>query len=587
MQLLYEQSFRFKFMEWIRKYLYFITNNPRGQLIPLAIILALAGYFYFHNLGSDYITLWDEAVHVNVVKNLANDCCVPRLHLTDIGIDFQDWTNNYIWVHKPLAPLYLQASIYKIGGETLFAFRLPGVLFALMSVAAMFFIASRHFGYITALISSCLLAFNSYMFELVKGRQFSGLHDLMFIFFAILALSKILSILKDPSKKNYLWFGLFAGLASLSKGGLAFLFFPALIATSFLVLNRKGMFLNLLYAALFTVLVIFPEKIVLLLLYPAEYYFEQGLQALHLFKGLEYWGRPWDYYFTVYLRDLVLPYSYLPVIASIIYGIYRSLADRRVMVLTVWVLSFFIPLSFGLTKISNFIFAALPAMLILVGLMFEWLWPKVPHSFSEGAKNNKTAILFSLSFTVVLSYFIIRLDIARVKYHLFQDQAVLQRIAILFFEILVFFALWVIYRIFEKYWKTDFFAKVLAVLSLFLILGTYARANQLSDMKAREDRGYQQQVKQAALEAKSENQKDAIFLLYYPKLLKYHLYFQYWSGLDAMEIYDRQPIFVLKKILPKNRPLFLLSNEQINRSDVNLIKKDDFGYVYSLNYDNQ
>src|SRR3989338_11312824 len=99
-------------------------------------------------------------------------------------------------------------------------------------------------------------------------------------------------------------------------------------------------------------------------------------------------------------------------------------------------------------------------------------------------------------------------------------------------------------------------------------------------MKAREDRGYQQQVKQAALEAKSENQKDAIFLLYYPKLLKSHLYFQYWSGLDAMEIYDRQPIFVLKKILPKNRPLFILAYDKIEEKDSKLVSQGDFGFLY-------
>src|SRR3989344_8109175 len=193
-------------MEWIRKYLYFITNNPRGQLIPLAIILALAGYFYFHNLGSDYITLWDEAVHVNVVKNLANDCCVPRLHLTDIGIDFQDWTNNYIWVHKPLFHLYLQSVFYKIS-SSLFMFRLPGAIFALLSACALYFVAKRHFGYWPAIICISLFAFNSYTFELVKGRQFSGLHDLMFVFFGILALGQILKILEKPTRQAFLWFG--------------------------------------------------------------------------------------------------------------------------------------------------------------------------------------------------------------------------------------------------------------------------------------------------------------------------------------------------------------------------------------------
>jgi 4-amino-4-deoxy-L-arabinose transferase-like glycosyltransferase len=117
-----------------------LEKYPKLHYAPLAAILAIAGYFYFQNLGTHYITLWDEAVHVNVVKNLATHCCIPKLHLTDIGIDFQDWTSNYIWVHKPLMPLFLQAVFFKLGGGTLFAFRLPGALAALSIIAVLFWV---------------------------------------------------------------------------------------------------------------------------------------------------------------------------------------------------------------------------------------------------------------------------------------------------------------------------------------------------------------------------------------------------------------------------------------------------------------
>jgi 4-amino-4-deoxy-L-arabinose transferase-like glycosyltransferase len=99
------------------------------KYVPLLLILAIAAVFYLRNLGSDYITLWDEAVHVNVVKNLAEDPWPPKLHLEDFNTDFKDWTNNHIWVHKPLLPLYIQALFYKIS-PTLFAFRLPAAVFA-------------------------------------------------------------------------------------------------------------------------------------------------------------------------------------------------------------------------------------------------------------------------------------------------------------------------------------------------------------------------------------------------------------------------------------------------------------------------
>ena len=35
-------------------------------------------------VGSPYITTWDVAIHVNVIKNLAEHCCVPQLHGEDV-----------------------------------------------------------------------------------------------------------------------------------------------------------------------------------------------------------------------------------------------------------------------------------------------------------------------------------------------------------------------------------------------------------------------------------------------------------------------------------------------------------------------
>lgn len=698
-------------MELIDRIFNYRHNNPKVELIPLAIVLILAGYFYLHNLGTDYITLWDEAVHVNVVKNLAQDPWSPKLRSTDIGMDFRDWSNNYIWVHKPLLPLYVQAVFYKVGEGVsssmriksfdvgLFAFRLPGVLFALMSIAALHFIVRRHFGYIAAITAASLFAFNSYVFELVKGRQFSGLHDLMFGFLGILVLDRILKIaavsspptgsasdeerkdsltlsdtsntrfVHSPSKtssveltgrKQYLYLGLLAGLAYLSKSGLALLFFPALVAAIFFQKSSsrgaKMIFGGLLYSVVVMIIVVLPEKIGLLLLFPAEYYFEQTTQVMHLFSSVEYWGRRWDYYLTVYLRDLLLPYLYMPAIASIVWAIGLSfrklwarwylntlpyLGDGRVKTLAVWVLSFLVFLSFGVSKISNFIFAVLPALLILVVLMFEWLW-KAKHY----------AVLFALSLTIILSYGLTRFDVFRSKYHLFQDQVFLQRFAMLFYAIWLFCALWTLYRLAENFFKSGFLAKSAAAAALLLVLGTYARANQLSDRKIREDYQYQQKIKQVALKLKDEqdlrvrpsierveetagdescllrktpsgesqsylpNSRFAdpgsagttqgfrcadsdsvsvpkgrlsatlatpIFLIDYPKLYKADLYFQYWSGFDAIQVHNRQPVSVLKKFyLGNSRPVFVLSEKPLQRDDLSFSRRTDSIFVYRL-----
>ncbi len=513
------------------------AKYPKIHYAPLAVILAVAGYFYFRNLGTNYITLWDEAVHVNVVKNLATDCCVPKLHLTDIGIDFQDWTSNYIWVHKPLMPLYLQAAFFKFGGGTLFAFRLPGALAALSIVTVLFWVGRKHFGFAVGIISASLFAFNPYVFELVKGRQFSGLHDLLFCLFGVLALDRVLKITglssrptpnasegerRDPltvdhsklgdslpvrqagleKRGSWLLFGVFAGLAYLSKGGLALLFFPVLLVPLASGKNRREMFLNIAYAGLTALVLVFPEKIILAVKFPAEYAFEQRTQILHLFKDLEYWGRPWHYYWSVYLKEMAGEWLYWPALASLAYGIFRSYKDIKSRILVVWALSFLVILSFGVSKISNFIFAALPAIFILTALLLRRVW----------------------NYPV---------------------------------------------------------ARWLVPVLLFLALSGNIKTDLAHDNSAPVDYAMQSQLKAAGKYAAAYLPQNSVSLIWYPSLPKSHLFFKFWSGRDAVEIYDRQPIYHMEKLYP-NSPTFVFSQENLSRSELKLVQKAPFGYVYEV-----
>ena len=601
-------------MKLVKKVFQFILNNRKGQIFPLFFILLITGYFYFQNLGTSYITLWDEAVHVNVVKNLSQDWWPPRLHLTDIGRDFQDWTNNYIWVHKPLLPLYLQAMFYKIS-PTLFAFRLPGVIFAFLCIGALYFLVKKHFSYSLALITTSLFAFNPYLLELVKGRQFSGLHDLMFCFFGILVLNQILNIIKfrqdelpppplwkrvgvmnlpplwkrggvmnlpsigskrgsyefalywfkEGDRGSCLLFGLFTGLAYLSKGGLALLFFVPMFALLFASKNKKPIIFNLLFAVFITFIIIFPEKIYLLIVYPAEYFFEQGLQILHLFTALEYWGRPWDYYLTVYLRDMVSPHMYLPVVAGMIFSFFNWQKDQKIKILAIWVLAFFIPLSAGKTQIANFIFPTLPVLILLSGLWFFWL-----------IKNKKLVWLLALFINTLFVYGFIRLDVFKVKWHLFQEGLFIQRFALLVLSVLSLGLFFVLLKFINE--RVDLSRLVNLSLScvLFLVFGTSVRAMQLNNQKIFTDWENQKNLQLLALTVKSQIPQNAIVLTYLEKVKKSHLYFQYWSGIDAMEINDRQPLFLLIKQLPANRPLFIFSDSPLD------LKTPPLLYQYGL-----
>jgi hypothetical protein len=130
-------------------------------------LLILACLLFEWRLGTPYITLWDEAVQANVVKNLAEHCCVPRLHRSadvtsiervepsggallplqrtpsgdvayGVGVDYRDWTNNTVWFHKPLLPFYVTAGAYRLLGESVWALRIPGAIFAILTVLVIY-----------------------------------------------------------------------------------------------------------------------------------------------------------------------------------------------------------------------------------------------------------------------------------------------------------------------------------------------------------------------------------------------------------------------------------------------------------------
>src|SRR5215203_348430 len=67
-------------------------DTRRGSWGLLAVIVVSSSCLFLRGLNSEYISLWDEAVHFNVVQNLITHCCTPRLHVRNLDTDFRDWT---------------------------------------------------------------------------------------------------------------------------------------------------------------------------------------------------------------------------------------------------------------------------------------------------------------------------------------------------------------------------------------------------------------------------------------------------------------------------------------------------------------
>jgi hypothetical protein len=337
--------------------------------LSLACILAFSGILYFHDLGSSHITTWDEVIHANVVRNLASDCCVPRLHRSpNLPIDYSDWTNNAVWLHKPMLPFFISAASYTLLGHSLWAFRLPGAIFALLITLLVFLIGRKFCDQKIAVIASAVFGFNPYTSDQVHGREFAGFPDLALVLCLTVALYFLLDWNVTHSSASIRWFGGAIGLAYLCKAGLALA--PLGVVAILLFLSpQKRKWTAVLQAFAIFLVIASPINLFWRHYYPAEFHSVKYEQLSHIFTSVSGWGRPWYAYIRSYLPAMLtlplVPFAYV----SVVWGFTKSRSLQPAFILALWTLVYVIPLSFAVSKVENFMFPVLPALALLAPLM--------------------------------------------------------------------------------------------------------------------------------------------------------------------------------------------------------------------------
>jgi len=139
-----------------------------------------------------------------------------------------DWSRVQIafepfWEKPPLF-IWMQAICMKIFGVNEFAARLPNALAGIVSLNVFYSVGRRHIGHYFGLF--VVLA---YAGSLAPALYFkSGIIDPVFNLFIFLSIYQLFVAEKDKVENkvpriNYLWAGLFAGLAVLTKGPVALL----------------------------------------------------------------------------------------------------------------------------------------------------------------------------------------------------------------------------------------------------------------------------------------------------------------------------------------------------------------------------
>jgi 4-amino-4-deoxy-L-arabinose transferase-like glycosyltransferase len=522
-----------------------------------AALLALASALYFTNLGSPYITLYDEGAHANVIKNLVEHCCVPHFHRIDLGTDYKAWLNNTVWLHKPLLPFYVTAAVYGLLGKTLWALRLPAVILAFLTSGLIFITGRKYLSSWAGGIGACLFCLNPFTHKLARGLTFAGFPDLFFVFFMSAALYTVLDWSQTRSGKSLRWFGLAIGLAYMCKGGLSLAPF-AVIAVVALADKRIRDLLPVAQSVVIAVILVLPGMLYWSAHYPVEFRYEQQEQLLHLTESIDGFAGPWyayvTYWLPVVLNGLLIPFAYY----SVLYGAALSRRDGPAFVLSVWTLAYVVPLSFGVSKIGNFMFPALPAICLLVAHISIRVLQQRRYATLVALAVSAwpmAAIWFITYGKMTLSW----IPIAAGALIFLVSEFLLNRMRL----------------------ASAPLARGALVITGLGIAATYVYRDAWDDIRQPDDAPMQAQLREAAAGIRNLVDKDSLVLTNSSAEDNApHVYLMYWSGVEALNVCrETQPATAIARFRGWKK-LYLISREELPAKP---IARFSLGALYPLN----
>jgi Dolichyl-phosphate-mannose-protein mannosyltransferase len=519
----------------------------RLQVLFIAGLMVASASLLYSGLGNPYITLWDESVHVNVVRNLTADCCVPRLHPQPYGTDPQDWTNNYVWLHKPPLPFYFNAAIASIGSGSLVAIRVAALLAAECLIALVFFTGLRFFDTSTAVVAATLVAFNHYTFQLVQGRQFSGIVDLTLACAVTGALYFLLAIAEKPRLSRHIVFGALSGLAFLCKDGLGLIPFAVLVFAGLSgVLPWRRHVFGVAAAALAALIVAAPLWIYLAVRFPTETLLEQQLRPAHIWRDVEGWARPLDYYLTVYAGRVTSPLIVGTAGLAVTYGV-RSLRRNPLLgLLALWTITYVGLLSLAVSKISNFIYPVVPAVYLLL-----------PAAVMRLRREGRHDLIAAGAAAVLATAVFLHWDLLNSSSWVVDFPPVPLRPALIAFQSGVFAIALIVLRWVRP--RDTAHASITAVsLALLVILVSSVNASRAASTAQQRDHAEQMQLRDAAMRLRATLHPDDVVLVDWPGIRKSHLYVMFWSGAESFELTPMRPLADrLTTLLPGARAYLL------------------------------
>ncbi|MBS1942979.1 MAG: glycosyltransferase family 39 protein [Bacteroidetes bacterium] len=328
-----------------------------------------------------FLNSWDESIHAVVAKNLAGHPFTPMLYTdTAMKLGIESWDRTHVWLHKQPFFLWIMALSIKAFGNTIFALRLPSVVFTTALVYFTHGIGRAMHGRDVAIISAVLITWSYWFMMLIIGAVTLDHNDAIFI--SLVGASLWAWIRWRDSMT--LWkagaIGLLMGCAVLTKWLPGFLLMGGWAIVALMRKPGRARELRWMATSFLTGLAIaIPWQISAWMRFPEVMAHEMNLNALHFTTVIERHGGNPDYYlYSISDQFHVIPNWIM--FGALILGI--AMTKNRELRVMAWVS---VLLTYGFysaasTKMSAFPMVVIPFFFIGLAHLIKWIaQPLVSH----------------------------------------------------------------------------------------------------------------------------------------------------------------------------------------------------------------
>lgn len=355
------------------------TFKKHSPVLLLVIVLLFSFGLKLNNLGHRSFGSVDECCHALVAKNLLKHPLKPTLiDVPYLPYSAATWSENHIWLHKPILPLWQICLSYWLLGVSTLALRIPSAILATLAAGLTYLIGTQFLTRRAAGIAAAIQAFSGFIMQLTHGYQFSDAIDISLLFYCELGIYGLVRAIKTGKWRFALLAGIAQGLGFLSKTYPAFIItgvaFATWLAPKFSLAKKKECHLrgqHILGMLITTILIAGPWMLYTALQYPVEFKIEHNYIFRHLTEDVEGWRAPWSKAFLYSAQILNL--LTLPVVVAVCCSFFRLFREKNIglYLLYAWGFGVLLPFSLATTKTPSATLISMPAFLLILGGFVE------------------------------------------------------------------------------------------------------------------------------------------------------------------------------------------------------------------------